>query len=122
MSKKVLNKPITVDDQGNEVYICQYSKKPVSTDSALMLGPLMANVSGTYVCHPEGFHSRVDSKKNFDEMDANCNTCKNLQRIPHEKRKDGQLVGVCKLKSEQLLFHPDDWMGKECWEARKETR
>lgn len=115
---KTLNKPIATDDQGNEVYLCQFSKKPVSTDESINLGPLMANVSGTYICHPEGIQARKESKKNFDEMDANCNTCKNLQRLHHDKRKDGQLVGVCKVTADKLLFHPDDHMGKECWESR----
>ena len=122
MSKKVLNKPITTDDQGNEVYICQYSKKPVATDNALMLGPLMANVSGTYVCHKDGKEARKQSKKNFDENEANCNTCKNLIRVEHAKIKGGFLKGVCQVTQEKLRFHPDDWMGKECWEARKETK
>lgn len=115
---KVLNKTIATDDQGNEVYQCHYSKKPVSTDRSINLGPLMASVSGTYICHPDGTEARKQSKKNFDEMDANCNTCKNLERKKHAKRKDGQLVGVCKLNNEPLLFHPDDYMGMECWKCR----
>jgi len=78
----------------------------------------MPSVSGTYVCHEEGKEARKQSKKNFDEMDANCNTCKNLMRVHHEKRKDGQLEGVCKIRAETIKFHPDDWMGNECWEPR----
>ena len=90
--KKVLNKPIATDDLGNEVYLCQYSKQPVTADKAIFLGPLIPSVSGTYVCHTNGIDARKQSKKNFDEMDANCNTCKSLMRTHHEKRKDGQLA------------------------------
>ena len=116
--RKVLNKPVATDDQGNEVYVCQYSKKPVTTDKAVFLGSLMPSVSGTYVCHEEGKEARKQSKKNFDEMDANCNTCKNLMRVHHEKHKDGCLEGVCKIHAVRMKFHPDDWMGNECWEPR----
>ena len=122
MSKKVLNKPITVDDQGNEVYICQYSKKLVSVDKAIFLGALIPSVSATFVCHPDGKEARKQSKKNFDEMDANCNTCKNLERIQHKKCTAGFLQGICKIQDVKIKFHPDDWMGKECWESRKETK
>jgi hypothetical protein len=114
---KYLNKPLFTNDQGNQVYQCQYSKKLVSADKSINLGPLMANVSGTFVCHTDGIEARKLSKRNFDEMDANCNTCKNLERTKHQKRTDGQLLGSCK-ESRELMFHPDDWMGKECWEKR----
>lgn len=117
--RKVLNKPIATDDLGNEVYLCQYSKQPVSADKAIFLGPLIPSVSGTFVCHPEhGPSARKQSKIWFDEMDANCNTCKNLMRTHHEKRKDGQLEGICKKNETRIRFHPDDWMGNECWEPR----
>jgi hypothetical protein len=118
MNKKVLNKPIATDDQGNEVYLCQFSKKPVSINHAVMLGPLMANVSGTFVCHQDGKEARKQSKICFDENEANCNTCKNLMRVHHDKIKGGFLEGVCQKNKERIRFHPDDWMGKECWEAR----
>jgi hypothetical protein len=116
--RKLLNKPIATDDLGNEVYQCQYSKKAVTMDKAVFLGPLLPNVSGTYVCHEEGKEARKQSKKHFDEMDANCNDCKNLQRVSHEKRKDGCLKGVCMTHAVRIIFHPDDWMGNECWEQR----
>jgi hypothetical protein len=117
--RKVLNKPVATDDLGNEVYQCQYSKKLVSIDKAIFLGALIPAVSGTFVCHPEyGPPARKQSKIWFDEMDANCNTCKNLERIQHKKCTAGFLQGICKIKGEQIKFHPDDWMGNECWEQR----
>jgi hypothetical protein len=116
--RKVLNNPIATDDLGNEVYVCQYSKKSITTDKAVFLGSLMPSVSGTYVCHEEGKEARKQSKKNFDEMDANCNTCNNLERIPHKKCTAGFLQGICKIRAETIKFHPDDWMGNECWEQR----
>jgi len=116
---KTLNKPIGIDDQGNEVFVCQYSKKLVSTDKAIFLGALIPSVSVTFVCHPEyGPPARKQSKIWFDEMDANCNTCKNLERIQHKKCSAGFLQGVCKVSGEKIRFHPHDWMGKKCWEQR----
>lgn len=115
---KILNNPIATDDYGNNVYLCQYTKKPVSTDKSIMLGSVMPSVKGTYVCSPDAKDARKQSKANFDEMDANCNTCKNLMRVQHEKRRDGCLEGVCTLNNVRMKFHPDDWMGNKCWEKR----
>lgn len=65
------------------------------------------------------FHSK-ESKDEFDKLEANCNTCKYLERVKHEKCYAGFLKGKCKKTGECLVFHPQDPMGKECYEHRKE--
>jgi hypothetical protein len=75
----------------------------------------------------------------FEENDANCNTCKFLKRIPHEKSIFGFLKGICTKPSNildkksyygrffisedtkelNISFHPDDAMLNNCWETRR---
>jgi len=112
--KPILNKP---DAQG--FYTCQYTQLPVKWDEAIFLGPCVPQVSGTYVCHPSATPAHKQSKRLFDEHEANCNTCKHLVRKQHNKRKDGQLLGQCH-KNNDLLFHPEDHMGMVCYEQRQE--
>lgn len=69
----------------------------------------------------------------FDENDANCNTCKYMQRVKHEKDRHGFLCVQCtnpnglsssgqyrKETPDAKVFwiHPDDWMGMECYQHR----
>ena len=54
----------------------------------------------------------------FNEWDANCNTCRHLTRVPCEPRCGSPHDGICQLKQVPIRFHPDDWMGMSCWEAR----
>ena len=111
-SRKVLNKEVSPG-----VYICQFTKKPVNVEDAIFLGAVMPSVSGSYVCHPDAVQARIKSKDAFDEFEKNCNTCKKLSRVPHDKR-GGFLRGTCQELGEHS-FHPDDPMFMECWESRK---
>lgn len=119
--RKILNQPIATDDYGSSVYKCQYSGRFVSAGSGIFIGACLPNVSGTYVCAPDSMPEFKQSKANFDEMDANCNTCANLERVSHPKIKGGFLRGKCKKQKTMFnpQFHPDDYMGMPCWEARK---
>lgn len=110
-NKPILNFPITGDH-----YKCQYTGKLVHKDEAIFLGPCIPQVSGTYGCAPDAKPHYVASMRQFNDSEQNCNTCKNLVRKKHSKRKDGQLVGSCYLH-EHIMFHPEDWMGKECYES-----
>ena len=51
------------------------------------------------------------------DMDMNCNTCLDLERIKHDKDKLGFLYGKCKQHQYENLikFHPDDYMGMRCY-------
>jgi len=112
--KPILNKP---DAEG--LYTCQYTGLKVSREESIFLGPCVPQVNGTYVCHPTALPFFKKAKRNFDESEANCNTCKHLVRVKHEPRKDGMLRGECQTMP-NLLFHPDDFMGMKCYEQRPE--
>lgn len=112
--KPILNKP-----NAEGLYECQYTGLKVSLKDAIFLGACTPQVNSTYVCHPTALLSFRKSKRIFDESEANCNTCKHLVRVKHEPRKDKQLQGSCKNHTD-LLFHPDDFMGMNCYEQRLE--
>jgi hypothetical protein len=118
--KPILNDPVCVDDFGNIVFICQYTRSFVATDLAIFIGPCMPNVTGTYACAPDAMPAYKRSRTAFNEAEANCNTCRHLRRVPHEKNKAGHLFGECiRGMSDQVMqFHPDDPMGMSCWESR----
>jgi hypothetical protein len=70
----------------------------------------------------------------FNEMDANCNACRHLIRVPSDKhvsRVAGLLWGRCGGKMDVAAhpyadrmvdgvfpFAPSDWQGMPCWESR----
>lgn len=120
MTKKRILNP-----SDSDIYICQYTKKQVHINDAIYLGPIIPQVNGTYVCHPDAPQARAESVKQFNRTEANCNTCKNLERVPHDKR-GGFQRGKCgkaknhpyPVKDGAITFHPDDHMGMECYEAR----
>lgn len=125
--KPILNAPVCVDDFGSMVFICQYTKALVWIENAIFIGSCMPNVHGTCVCAPDAMEAFKASKAAFNENDANCNTCKHLQRVPHEKSRGGFLYGKCgkgivehqyPVKDGIIMFHPDDPMLRECWSPR----
>lgn len=122
-SRKILNTEISPG-----VYLCPYTGKSVELKNAILLGPILPSVSGSYVCHPDAVQERKKSVEYFNESEANCNTCKNLERVQHDKKKGGFLLGKClkkvtehiyPMKGEVFMFHPEDPMGMKCWEGRK---
>ncbi len=126
--KEILNKPICCDDFGSMVFKCQYTDAYVLVEDAIFLGPVMPNVSGTYVCSKNSLDAYKASRSLFNETDANCNFCNNLVRIKHEKSKAGFLFGTCQkgikeqiypIKDNVIMFHPDDCLNFSCWESRK---
>jgi len=114
--KQILNKPLCVDDFGNLVYRCLYTKKPVATDACIFIGACIPQVSGTFVCAPDAWPAFRASKACFDQWDANCNTCSNLVRHKQDKCKAGFMSGKC--YQGERKFHPGDHMGMACWSAR----
>lgn len=87
---------------------------------AKLLKSYYPGVKGTWAVPVE-----YDAKREvaaFVENDANCNTCRHLIRIPHEKQHPARLhVGMCGHQPYKPLiqFHPDDCMGMRCWEGRR---
>lgn len=74
---------------------------------------------------------RKESRRCFDELDANCNTCVHLVRVANNKSTDGGfLTGTCEHQDEYphpykarerngvMLFHPNDFMGMPCHKLR----
>jgi hypothetical protein len=116
--KKVLNQSQCTDDYGNQVFFCQYTGKSVSIGEHIFIGPVVPQVNGTYVCAKNAMQAYKESKAMFNENEANCNTCAKLERLKHEKRKDGLLIGNCKNIGENIQFHPDNHMAMPCWVKR----
>lgn len=128
--RPILNDPIDADKDEN-LYRCHYSGEPVSLGASIFIGPCVPQVHGTYVCHPAAKPAFQESKRAFDESEANCNTCRHLHRVVH-KRSAGVLYGRCLSPAQDMgahpyrdrivygvmPFHPDDYMGMPCYEAR----
>jgi hypothetical protein len=117
--RKILNAPIGVDENGREIYACHYTGKTVAKDDAIHLGAVTPQVKGTYICHPDAIEVRKSEVATFNETEQNCNTCQKLERIPHAKQHPAYPTkGICGKDNTEIYFHPEDWMGKPCWEAR----
>jgi hypothetical protein len=126
------NAPICTDDFGTLWFRCQYTKKLVACDEAIMLGAIIPQVTQTFVCAPDAQEAFRISKRQFDELDANCNSCTNFERVKHDKNPNGFLRGQCARgivpehqaydKDGKIFWiHPDDHMGMECWKARQKN-
>jgi len=69
----------------------------------------------------------------FNESEANCNTCKFLERIQRPKEPSRMQYGRCtnpgaridrhpyrdRIEEGVLTFHADDWMGMPCYVYRR---
>jgi hypothetical protein len=115
-NKPILNVAVCTNDFGDMVYECAYTKVLVATKDAIFIGPCVPQVNGTYVCAPDAMPAFRKSKALFDASDANCNTCSKLVRTPQKACPSGIMVGSCHLGEQR--FHPEDWMGMDCWTAR----
>lgn len=115
--------PICTDNYGAEVYKCRFTGDLVSGDAAQTVGPFIAGVDAVYVMGT-GAKAKAAmkvSRANFDESEANCNTCKHLDRVNKGKVAGGFLYGKCKARKQLgvMQFHPNDPMHMECWQARE---
>ncbi|MBA3622877.1 MAG: hypothetical protein H0W48_00100 [Methylibium sp.] len=128
--RKILNAPTGADAQDRALYRCQYTGKEVAFGEHIYLGACIPQVRGAYVCHTSAKDAYRDSKRCFDEFEANCNTCQSLERVPHDK---GALMrGRCTnptaafdahpyrdlARDGVMVFHPDDHMGMPCHQPR----
>ncbi len=119
--KKILSEPLGQDDFGFAFYKCQYTGKVVQQPNHIFLGAVLPQVSGSYVCDPGATPFRRAASQQLAELDQNCNTCRNLERLPHEKQHPAAtLTGKCLNQPYKpvVRFHPEDWMGMSCWQAR----
>jgi hypothetical protein len=99
---------------------CRFTGIDVTEETVKYVGATVPGVKARYMMAntPEAHEAKKLADKAFHGSEANCNTCGNLERKPHDKRKDGCLMGLCKKTEKQLIFHPDDPMHMECWEQR----
>ena len=99
---------------------CRYTGALVDQDQALTVGTTLPNVKARYII------ANTDQAKTmhkqqiiaFHEHEANCNTCKNLCRVKHEKDQSGFLHGICQINQNPIEFHPDDPMHMSCYVSR----
>lgn len=113
--KLVLNPP---DENGFSV--CQYTKKSVRFGDHIFIGPVVPQADGTYICAKDAMPFFRAAGKEFHAVDRNCNTCRHLIRVKHDRREDGmQPISCADGKfSGVLMNHPDDCTGMECWKRR----
>lgn len=108
-----------VDDYGDICLRCRYTNVVAPLSMMRNMGAHVPGVRQECWCRvPDGVSAWQQSARWFHENDANCNTCANLQRVPHQKCKFGMLQGVCMTTGNALTFHPDDWMGMSCYISR----
>ena len=100
----------------NEVHYCHYTGKPIPAGEEIVVGAIIPNVKAKYYVSDIELHKR--SKRLFDESEANCNTCKHLVRVKHDKCRSGFLYGKCAKDGAELMFHPDDPMHMACYQQR----
>lgn len=116
-SNKVIGN-YTPDADG--LFNCRYTGLKTTYDDCIFLGAIMPNVSETFICHKDATDAWRKAKKDFDEFERNCNTCKHLVRHPY-KGSDLR-TGECNPNNAPypflIKFHPDDHMNMKCWEAR----
>jgi hypothetical protein len=126
------NVSVCTDEFGTLWFRCQYTKKLVACDVAIMLGAVMPQVTCTFVCAPDALEAFRASKREFDALDANCNSCENFVRVKHDKSPYGFLRGTCgigvlpdhmvyDIEDNVFWIHPDDHMGMPCWKARQKS-
>lgn len=120
-NKPILSEAICTDDFGTLWVKCRYTDKTISSLEGIYIGAIVPQVNGTYFCDKNAMSAFKEEKRLFDESEANCNTCKHLERIPHKKQSPSTIMtGICIHTPYRIevKFHPDDWMGMKCWEAR----
>lgn len=125
---KVDQNPICVDDFGNEVHKCGWTGRLVSIADAVISGGFYPGVKSSFLAVKDHHEAKRYSKACFDESEGNCNACKHLIRVKHEKNRAGFLHGKCAIQSQKpqiypmagdvMMFHPDDPMHMPCWTSR----
>lgn len=103
---------------------CHYSNKIFKAKDGIVLGAVIPQTKNSYLCHPEANSDRLYSVKLFNEFERNCNTCKHLKRISsgnilfHGDCDQSKINHPYIQEDNTFKFHPDDYMGMECYEPR----
>ena len=112
---------------------CWHTGVPITEDNSIIASSFVPGVKSKWriANTPEAKEHHRKSAIAFHESEANCNTCKFLERVPHPKNS-GFLYGKCSNSNKQverspyyksmngdiMMFHPDDWMGMPCYASR----
>lgn len=122
-----------VDDFGDIVLArCRYTGELFDASTGIIRGPTIPNVAVAYLDGPNSAKLHAENVALFHENDANCNTCRNLERVKHPKEPSGFLYGRCsspvgkpsaspyadRTHNGVMIFHPDDPMLMPCYESR----
>lgn len=89
---------------------CRYCKQPLGDDQVATFSYWNAV---KFWCHA-ACKKLGEAQEAWDcqEVDQSCNWCKHLQRT-------GPRAGRCGVTTELLSFHPQDFGGRQCFEARR---
>ena len=128
---------VCTDDFGTLVFRCRYTEHLVWADVAIVIGATMPGVRARYVM-AETVEAKAAHKASgiaFHEIEANCNTCRFLERVKRDKNRAAFLYGRCtsaepkfeasphfnRREGDVMVFHPDDPMSMPCYVSRWET-
>ena len=106
---------------------CHWTGRLVPESEAVKTPPFIPQVEGHWLAHPDYREARRQSYILFADSEANCNTCRHLERVPHEPNAAKMLYGRCRstpmdhpypIRDGVITFHADDSMNMECYESR----
>lgn len=125
---------ICTDDYGQSVYRCRYTAAIVFADDAVVIGARIPGVRARLFIAPSEEAKRAHKAEGiaFHEAEANCNTCRYLERVKHSREPAGFLFGRCRSRNgrpdvshyadrargDVMIFHPDDPMHMPCYASR----
>ncbi len=100
-------------------HLDHWTREPLRPEEIMASPGFFPGVKGFYPANRSTEkQARQECRNIFDELEANCNTCRLLQRRTHSKHPQGFLFGICSKTQEDLIFHPDDPLDKKCYERR----
>lgn len=113
---------VATDDYGNMALCeCRLTGEVFEASAGIVHGSYMAQGSSAWLDGPNSealFDAEIAA---FHENERNCNTCRDLERMPRASATHPAEVhkGRCRMSGYAIMFHPDDWMGMRCWIPRK---
>ena len=100
--------------------VCRFTGIEVPESEAIRVGSTVPGVHADYwmANTPEALSAKKQWGILFHQNEANCNTCRHLERVKHTKDPAGFLKGKCLRSLNSISFHPDDPMFNSCYESR----
>jgi len=113
---ELLSGPVDYID-GELIYVCHWTGKRVKESEMILTAPCIPQVKGLHPAAPGYKEARRESYEAFCDSDANCNTCRHLERIPHEKCQYRMLYGRCKSTpiNHPYIEKPRNWFLSSLW-------